>query len=112
MEGGQVEKNKSMDMAFGIKNSDSSKIQMQLIELRFNYNNPNNLDRKEIEGKVAGSSQLLSEVPPTVKLYMFIFKTEKLQEAISRLFRIIPKINPNYAVMDIYSLKKNIFKPL
>lgn len=105
----KIQKNKSMDMAFGITNESSTKIQMLMVELRLNYNNPNNLNREEIEGKVNGTSLILANIPPIYKRYIFIFKTEQLQEAISRLFRMIPKIQTNYVVMDIHQLKDTYF---
>jgi hypothetical protein len=101
--------NKSMDFAMGIKNHSATRRSILLVELRLNYNNPNNLDRKEIVGKVEGSVNLLSPYIPVYGEYIFIFRTEKIQEAISRLFRMIPKINSQFIVMDIDTLKKEYF---
>lgn len=101
--------NRSMDMAFGLSNENSTNERILMVELRLNYHNPNNLNRTEIEEKVNGSSLLLNDIPPIYKLYIFIFKTEQLQEAISRLFRMIPRINSNYVVMDIHQLKERYF---
>ncbi len=100
---------KSMDMAFGIKSPDSINTKMLMVELRLNYKNPNNLNRAEIEEKVEGTSRILSNIPAIYKLYIFIFKTEQLEEAINRLYRMIPKINTNYVVMDIHQLKEKYF---
>jgi hypothetical protein len=105
----RLEKNKSMDMAFGIAYPNSTKVKMLLVELRLNYSNPNNLSKAEIEEKVAGTSLLLSNIPEIIKMYIFIFKTGQLAEAYSRLFRMIPKINSNYVVMDIEHLKSTYF---
>lgn len=105
----RLKKNKSMDLAFGIRNIESTKIKMLMVELRLNYNNPNNLNRQEIEEKVAGTRENLSHYPPIYNQYIFVFKTEQLQEAINRLFRMIPRIQSNYVVMDIYQLKDKFF---
>jgi hypothetical protein len=102
-------KNKSMDMAFGLTNSDSSIKEMLMVELRLNYSNPNNLNRAELEGKVAGSSLLLSNIPEIHNRFIFIFKTNQRQEARNRLSRMIPRINSNYIVMDIPELHSTYF---
>jgi hypothetical protein len=106
---GRRKKNKSMDMAFGINNSDSTKAQIQMVELKFNVRDFYSVRRIDLEEKVSGSCQILSELPPIVKLYIFIFRTENLHEGVSRLCRMIPKINSNYVAMDVYRLKEKYF---
>jgi hypothetical protein len=102
-------RNKSMDMAFGLSNSDSSIREMLMVELRLNYRNPNNLNREELEGKVAGSILVLANIPQIHNRYIFIFKTNQRQEARNRLSRMIPRINSNYIVMDIHELQASYF---
>jgi hypothetical protein len=106
---GRKEKNKSMDMAFGIKNAVATKIQMLLVELKFNVKDVYSLKRTDLEGKVEGSSIILGDIPSIYKRYIFIVKPEHLQEAISRFFRMIPKIESNYIVLDIHLLKAEYF---
>ena len=101
--------NKSMDMGFGIKNSSSTKINMLMVELKFDVKDFYHLRRKDLEEKVAGSSLILGNIPPIYKLYIFIVKSDKIQEAINRLFRMVPKIDSNYVAMDIYQLKDRFF---
>ncbi len=100
---------KSMDMAFGLSNDNATVAKMLLVELRLNYRNPNNLDRAELEGKVAGSSRLLSNIPPISRKDIFVFKTGQIQEAINRLRRMNPRIDSNYFAYDIESLKDEYF---
>jgi hypothetical protein len=104
---GRKEKNKSMDMAFGISNS--TRNQMLMVELKFNVTEFYSLKKTDLEGKVAGSSLMLSNIPSIYKRYIFIFKTEHLQEAINRLFRMVPKIDSNYIALDVHLLKETYF---
>ncbi|MBK9982820.1 MAG: hypothetical protein IPP15_10430 [Saprospiraceae bacterium] len=94
-------------MAFGLSND--AKTRMVFVELKFNMNDFYSLKKLDLEGKVEGSSQILSDIPPIYKRYLFIFKTERLQEAISRLYRMVPKIQSNYFALDINLLKENYF---
>lgn len=104
-------RNKSMDLAFGINSADSINKEMVLVEIRLNYINPNNLNKEELEGKVNGSSQLLSGHHPIHNKYIFIFKSNQIQEAISRLRRMIPSINSGFIVMDVEQLQLSYFNP-
>jgi hypothetical protein len=107
---GRLEKNKSMDLAFGIKNEDATKTQMLLVELKFKVTDLYAIKKKDLEQKVQGSTLILSSNPPICKKYIFIFKTENLAEAMHRLYkRMIPKIDPTYVAMDIQHLKATYF---
>jgi len=106
---GRNEKNKSMDMAFGMKNIIGTKIQMLLVELKFNVKDVYSLKKSDLEGKVNGSSTLLGDSPPIYQRFIFIVKPEHLQEAISRFYRMIPKIESKYVVLDIHLLKAEYF---
>lgn len=106
---GRKEKNKSMDMAFGISNYASTKRQMLLVELKFNVTDLYALKKTDLEEKVAGSSLILLNEPSIYQQFIFIFKTEHLQEAISRLFRMVPRIDSKYVALDINLLKANFF---
>jgi hypothetical protein len=107
---GRKEKNKSMDMAFGISDPDnSSKKQMLMVELKFNMTDFYGLKKQDLEGKVAGSTAILADSPPLYKQYIFIFKENHIHEAISRMYRMVPKIESNYMALDMESLKERFF---
>jgi hypothetical protein len=106
---GRLEKNMSMDLAFGLSNSDSTNQEMLMVELRLNYLNPNNLKKEKIDGKVTGSILALGNHTPIHEKYIFIFKTNQVAEAKNRLFRMIPTVNSNYIVMDLENLKSIYF---
>jgi len=101
--------NKSMDMAFGIANSDSSIRQMLMVELRFNYVNMKNLTRLELTGKVMGSTLVLGNTIPICGDFIFIFQPNLKAQAKNRFFRMDPKIGSNYIIKDIYELKAEYF---
>jgi hypothetical protein len=104
------EKNRSMDLAFGISDPDnSSKKQMLMVELKFNMKEFYGLRKQHIEDKVAGSAAILADSPPIYRQYIFIFNASHLQEAISRMYRMVPKIKSNYVAFDIDSLKSRFF---
>ena len=98
---------KTMDLTFAI--SDSFTIEMLLVELRFNYFNLSNLDRKELLGKVSGSINLLGDKIKINDNYIFIFKPELKQQAINRLQRMNPKIPNTYIAMDLEDLISSYF---
>jgi hypothetical protein len=102
-------KNKSMDMAFGISNFDSSIIEILMVELKFNLNDFYFLKKNDLEGKVLGSMLVLQNNPSIHSLFIFIFTSNNLQEAKNRLARMDPKINNNYVPMDIQQLKAKYF---
>lgn len=103
------QKNKSMDMAIGLAKSDSTVREMLMVEFKFNLNDFYYLKKTDLEGKVAGSALILSNVPSITNLFIFIFKTNHIQEAKNRLARMIPKINSNYVAMDIHNLQATYF---
>lgn len=93
---------KTMDLSFAI--SDLINIEMLLVELRFNYVNLSNLDRKELIGKVSGSIAILGDKIKINEKYIFIFKPELKQQAINRLQRMNPRIPNNYLATDLHGL--------
>lgn len=107
---GRLEKNKSMDMAFGIVDpNNSSKKQMLMVELKFNMKDFYGLKKKDLEEKVTGTATILTESIPIYKQYIFIFKSQYLQEALNRIYRMVPKIESNYIALDINLLKDRFF---
>ncbi len=101
--------NKSMDFGFGVSNQDSSDKYFILSELRLNYDNPNNLKGEDVIGKVKGSLLSIKNEIPIYEKFIFIFKTNQLEEARSRMFRISPRIPNNYIVMDLQKLRDSYF---
>lgn len=107
---GRLEKNKSMDMAFGIIDPENeARKQMLMVELKFNMTEFYGLRKQDLEGKVAGTQSLLTESIPIHKQYIFIFKSQHLQEALSRMYRMIPRLDSKYIALDIELLKTNFF---
>ena len=106
---GNKDKNKSMDLTFGIANNDRSIQLMVLVELKLNNSNPNNVRRDHLAEKVAGSFLSLTKVIPIYANYIFIFQIDRKEEAKSRFFRMNPKIPNEYLVMDTLELKTTFF---
>lgn len=103
-----IQKNKTMDIAFAI--SDSHNIEILLVEFRFNFTNPNNMRKEDLEGKVSGSKSILGNSVKINDKYIFIFKSNLMQQAKNRMQRMNPKIPNNYIVMDLDGLiNKYIF---
>lgn len=98
---------KTMDSTFAILNGSS--IEMLLVELRFNYKNLSNLDRKELLGKVSGSINLLGNSININNRFIFVFQPNLLQQAINRLQRMNPRIPNNYVAMDLNQLINSYF---
>jgi len=106
---GNRNRNSSMDITFGITNSDSTSKMMVLVELRLNYTNPNNVRREKLEEKVSGSLSALTNAIPIYPNFIFVFRTDKKEEARNRLFRMLPRIPNHYIVMDLPELKAAFF---
>jgi len=103
-------KNRSMDCAFGIANDDKSVQLMVLVELKLNHQNPNHVKREQLEEKVGGSISALTNVIPIYANYIFLFRSDRKEEAKNRFFRMNPKIPNEYFVMDINELQYTFFK--
>jgi len=101
--------NQSMDMTIGLRNHDFTITEMLLVDFKFRMVNPNNLAQNDMRGKVAGSSLLLGTTIPIRNEYVFIVQPDKVQEARSRLSRMIPGIPNAYIAMDINALKLMYF---
>lgn len=102
-------RNSSMDFTFGIANKEATSRMMVLVELRLNYVNPNNLKREKLEDKVAGSLLALTSIIPIYPNFIFIFSSDKKEEARNRLFKMYPRIPSSYIVMDLQDLKTSFF---
>jgi hypothetical protein len=97
----------SMDMAFGVTDKTSRK--MVMAELKFRMENPNNLSREELEGKVAGSINILGNEIEIYNKYFVIVRQDQIEQARSRLARMFPPIDPNFIPSDIISLQGYYF---
>jgi hypothetical protein len=105
----RIERNKSMDIAFGLTNNDSTKKQMLLVEFKFNMHDFYGLRRESLIEKVQGSLAILGDTPPVYKRYIIVVQTKYLQEAISRIYRMVPKIDSTYVVLDLTLLHSTYF---
>lgn len=81
----------TVDLTFGISRQDQRKSPMMvLVELRFKYINPYNLDKSELEKKVVYSKGIISNNPPICEQKIFVFQNEIKNTAryvLSRFFR-------------------------
>jgi len=103
------ERNKSMDFSFGIANDDKSIQLMVLAELKLNSLNPNHIRMDHLKEKVAGSILALTNSIHIYANYIFIFRTDRKEEARSRFFRMNPRIPNEYLVMDLAELHYTFF---
>jgi hypothetical protein len=100
---------RSMDMAFGISDVNSNQSEMVLVELRLNYINPNNLNRKELVEKMNGTTGVLQTSVPIHNQIIFVFESIVKAEARNRLARMDPKVPSSFVVMDLNDLKSTYF---
>jgi hypothetical protein len=100
-------RNSTMDCAFALY--EESKIQMLLVEFRFNYSNLRNLNRIKLLNKVSGSIALLGNSIEIFEEYIFIFKPNLKAQAQRRLFMMNPRIPTNYIALDLNDLKLMYF---
>ncbi|GHV23532.1 hypothetical protein FACS189428_7150 [Clostridia bacterium] len=76
---GKSSPDNTMDLAMGISNLGKNK-QMILVELKLDLN-PKNFERKEMDGKINHSIELLKHDPPVCKDKVVIFKKDRIQQA-------------------------------
>lgn len=75
---------RTVDAVIGIETCINKKCmspRLMMIELRTNYDNPNNLSKSELEGKVSHSSQLLGAELPVERHKILLFRDEVAAEA-------------------------------
>ncbi|MFB9120500.1 hypothetical protein ACFFUE_04785 [Bergeyella porcorum] len=102
------ERPKSMDITFAISENNNS--EMVLVDFKLNFINPDNLSRENLVKKVNDSIVFLGNSIPIHNEHIFVFQHNKVQQAINRLQRMIPKIPNNYVAMDLQDLINNYFK--
>lgn len=81
---GSKEANRTVDAVIGIEtciNKKCTSPRLMMIELRTNYDNPNNLSKSELEDKVTHSSQLLGAELPVERCKILIFRDEVADQA-------------------------------
>jgi hypothetical protein len=76
---GKFSPDNTMDLVIGISNLGKNK-QMILVELKLDLN-PKNFERKELDGKINHSIELLKHDPPVCKDRVVVFKKDKIQQA-------------------------------
>jgi len=103
----RLEKNKSMDSAFCVSNDDSKKI--VLVEYKFNKADFKSLRLVDMEGKVAGSTEILSNHMPIHYHYYFVVQNDLIQEAVNRFYRMNPNPGRRYLAVSIDWIKETFF---
>lgn len=101
---------KSVDSIFVISDNSLNR-EIVLVELRLNYTNMANLEKKELEEKVKETIKTLKSFE-NINIhseYFFVFQPNRTQEARNRLNRMNPKIPATYISIDIDSLKQRFF---
>lgn len=101
---------KSVDSIFVISD-DSLNREIVLVELRLNYTNMANLEKKELEEKVKETIKTLKSFE-NINIhseYFFVFQPNRTQEARNRLNRMNPKIPATYISIDVNRLKERFF---
>lgn len=74
--------------------SNSKSYNLILSECRFRYKNVNNIEKKDLQGKINGSRTLLaSESSNILNVYIFIFSDKLINQAVHYLFRLNPKFS-------------------
>ena len=103
----RLEKKKSMDSAFCVSNAQIKKI--VLVEYKFNKEDFKSLRLADMEGKVAGSVEILANHMPIYYHYYFVVQNDLLHEAINRFYRMNPNPGREYIAISIELLKELFF---
>lgn len=85
----------TMDLTIGVEIPSRK---MLLVELRFNYKNPQNIGKQEIINKIVHSKDLLSECPIHSE-YIFIFKENVKNQARNHFNRLFTAKNTSCIIM-------------
>lgn len=101
----KTERQKTMDLCFAVKNG---KTKMVLVELRLNYNNVKNIREREMRQKIDCSRGLIKHEPTILDKYFFVFRTNIIHQAESRLRRFNSN-RSNWVGLDLNRLKKLFF---
>lgn len=105
-----ADKNKSVDLIFGVKSHDSQIEEFQFVELKlrtqrdFYY-----LDKFSLRNKINSSAIALGSSMPISKKYYLVFRKEILNLAERYLFRINPKLNNDFKAIDVVTLHRLFF---
>lgn len=102
-------RNKSMDFAIGLSNSLTNDKEILLVELKLNLQNPRNIKKEELEAKVLGSSNILSNELPNHNQYLFIFKDNFIEQARYSFRCIKPNFNSNFIPLNITQFHSKYF---
>ncbi|NCX95789.1 MAG: hypothetical protein EBX41_05140 [Chitinophagia bacterium] len=105
---GLTELQSSMDIAVGLRNSETNAIEVLLVELKLKIRNTDSIEKRNMEAKVSGSSLHFNQAPIHEK-YIFIFNNHFIQQAINRFRRINPPLGGNYVPATLEQLKDQYF---
>jgi hypothetical protein len=97
---------KTMDISFGIKSGNKKRI--ALCELRLNFENVYNLKKSDIDSKISHSIDILGHSLMIYNFYLFIFKSDKKNQANYVLRRLYSNKNM-FEILDLYGLKNKYF---
>ena len=99
-------KNKSMDLVFGIKNNSNHKY--QLVELKLRSTTFYHLDKSSFLGKVLGTKNALggNEINSD---YYIVFQDTVIQQARRYLFRANPRLNNQFKAVNVGGLYAKFF---
>lgn len=87
-----------------------SKCKVQLVELRLNFREIQNLKREKLKNKLLGSTYIFSKYQmPINDHYIYVFKENMVQQARNRMGRMLPEVFWKYEVTDLKCLKRDYF---
>lgn len=83
---------------------------VQLVELRLNFENAKNVKQKDLQKKINGSIRIFTPYNLSVRnLYIFVFQTSFLQQMRRRMRNMNPSWRREYKVMHLEELKETYF---
>ena len=100
------DKNKSMDLIFGIKNNTNDKF--QLVELKLRSTTFYHLDKSSFLGKVLGTKNALGGSNINSDYYI-VFQDTVIQQARRYLFRANPRLNNQFKAVNVNGLYAKFF---
>lgn len=103
------DKNKSVDLIFGVKSDDDSSKEFQLVELKLNSTTFYHLNKMSFRDKVQCSVNAMGTSTSFAKKCYVIFQTNALNEGIRFLFRQQPVLDRDFKATDVVGLHKLFF---
>lgn len=103
------DKNKSVDLIFGVKSADNSKVELQFVELKLNSKTCFFMDKFSFRDKVQSSINAMGNSLAYGKKYYIIFQKNNLNQGERFLFRQQPILDKDFKATDIEGLYKLFF---